>query len=85
LFKFKDKPLIKVITGIWRCGKFTLLSLFENYLINDGIKEDQIIRMNFESFEFDDLSKDKAMHGYIKERIMFSVGYTLKSISIFLL
>ncbi|HKL10107.1 MAG TPA: AAA family ATPase, partial [Clostridia bacterium] len=56
LIQHKDKSLIKVISGIRRCGKSTLLSLFENYLINSGVATDHIIRMNFESFEFDDIS-----------------------------
>ena len=58
-----------MITGIRRCGKSTLLSLFENHLITNGVKKDQIIRMNFESFEFDDLSSYKELHAYINERL----------------
>ncbi|MDD3365473.1 MAG: ATP-binding protein [Syntrophomonas sp.] len=70
LILFKDKPLIKVVTGIRRCGKSTLLSLFENYLINSGVAIDHIIRMNFESFEFDDISNYKEMHAQIKKRLV---------------
>jgi predicted AAA+ superfamily ATPase len=70
LIKFKDKSLIKVITGIRRCGKSTLLSLFENHLKESGIEADQIIRMNFESFEFDELTNYKELHKYIDEQLI---------------
>ena len=69
LISFKDKPLIKVITGLRRCGKSTLLSLFENYLLKIGISKDNIIRMNFESFEFDELTDYKELHTYINKRL----------------
>ncbi len=70
LIQYKDKPLIKIITGIRRCGKSTLLSLFENYLIDSGVARDHIIRMNFESFEFDDISTYKEMHSHIQKRLV---------------
>lgn len=69
LIQFKDKPLIKVITGIRRCGKSTLLTLFENHLIKSGVAKDRIIRMNFESFEFDEILSYKKLHAYIRKRI----------------
>src|SRR6056297_2244194 len=70
LIKFKDKPLIKVITGIRRCGKSTLLSLFENHLKTSDIEADQIIRMNFESFKFDELTNYKELHKYIDSQLI---------------
>lgn len=70
LIQFKDKKLIKVITGLRRSGKSTLLSLFENHLITSGIDEKQIIRMNFESFEFDDMTNYKELHAHIKKCIL---------------
>jgi uncharacterized protein len=69
LIQYMDKPLIKVVTGIRRCGKSTLLSLFENHLKGKGIPKEQIIRMNFESFEFDNISDYRKMHAYIKKRL----------------
>ncbi|MZQ99266.1 MAG: AAA family ATPase [Acidaminobacter sp.] len=69
LIQFKDKPLIKVITGIRRCGKSTLLSLFEKHLIADGTAKAHVIRINLESFEFDEITTYKALHAYIKERM----------------
>lgn len=74
LVQYRDKPLIKVITGIRRCGKSTLLSLFENHLIASGVVKDRIIRMNFESFEFDEMTSYKELHGYIADRLKLTTG-----------
>lgn len=52
LKRFKDKELIKVITGIRRCGKSTLLELFQAYLIENGVGENQIISINLEDLEY---------------------------------
>lgn len=70
LIQFKDKKLIKVITGLRRSGKSTLLSLFENHLITSGVDRNNIIRMNFESFEFDEITNYKELHEYINKRIL---------------
>ena len=67
---FKDKPLIKVITGIRRCGKSTLLDLFEEYLLNNGIKKENIIHMNFEDLLYDEIKDYKDLNKYIKEKIL---------------
>lgn len=69
LIQYRDKPLIKVITGLRRCGKSTLLSLFENHLIASGVAKDHIIRMNFESFDFDEISTYRELHAYIKDKL----------------
>src|SRR5665648_32393 len=69
LVQLKDKPLIKVVTGIRRCGKSTLLSLFEEYLRNNGVHDDHIIRMNFEAFEFDEITKYAQLYNYIKNKM----------------
>lgn len=70
LIQFRDKKLIKVITGLRRSGKSTLLSLFENHLINSGVDSNHIIRINFESFEFDEITNYKELHAYINKRII---------------
>ena len=70
LVNFKDKPLIKVITGIRRCGKSTLLDLFEEYLLNNGIKKENIIHMNFEDWLYDEIKDYKYLNKYIKEKIL---------------
>ena len=69
LIEFKDKSLIKVITGLRRSGKSTLLSLFEEHLLKSGVQKNQIIRMNFESLEFDEINTYKTLYAYIMERI----------------
>lgn len=70
LITFKDKPLIKVITGIRRCGKSTLLDLFEEYLLNNGIKKENIIHMNFEDLTYDEIKDYKDLNKYIKEKVL---------------
>lgn len=70
LVNFKDKPLIKIITGIRRCGKSTLLDLFEEYLLNNGIKKENIIHMNFEDLLYDEIKDYKDLNKYIKEKIL---------------
>ena len=70
LLSFKDKKLIKVITGMRRCGKSTLLDLFEQRLLNDGVKKENIIKMNFESMEFDEITDYKQLYKYLREKII---------------
>ena len=53
LIAFKDKHLIKVVTGIRRCGKSTLLEIYQNWLLEQGIEEEQIISINFEDIDFE--------------------------------
>ena len=50
---WKDKDLIKVVTGIRRCGKSTLFLLFINYLKSIGVKDDEIIHINLEDADYD--------------------------------
>ena len=52
LIDFKDKHIIKVLTGIRRCGKSTLFILFQNYLLNNGVNKEQIISINFEDIDY---------------------------------
>ncbi len=68
LKSWKDKDLIKVVTGIRRCGKSTLFKLFINYLKKEGIKDDHIISLNFESpdYNFQDY---KELYEYVKDKI----------------
>lgn len=72
--KWKDKDLIKVLTGIRRCGKSTLFSLYEQYLKETGVKDDHIISINLESLEYD--FKDyKDLYKYITDRIKDDGSY----------
>lgn len=68
LIAFKDKEPVKVITGIRRCGKSSLLKLMQEYLLNSGVKQDQIIAINFESLEFQEMNY-KELYEYVKEKI----------------
>jgi predicted AAA+ superfamily ATPase len=69
LIGFKDHPLIKVITGIRRCGKSTLLELFGEYLLENGVKNDQIISINFEDMNFSDLDDARKLHDFVDSRL----------------
>ena len=70
LKKFVDKPQVKVITGIRRSGKSTVLTMLKEFLqTNNGVAEEQIIRINFESFNFLSLTTIDALYAYIKEKI----------------
>ncbi len=70
LINFKDKQLIKVVTGIRRCGKSTLFKLFQNYLLNNGVEESQIISINFEDIDYEELTDYKKLYEYIKSKIL---------------
>ena len=69
LTSFRDKQIIKVVTGIRRCGKSTLLDLYRDELLESGVDEDQITTVNFEDAEFEDLMDRKSLYAYIKERL----------------
>ena len=68
LLAYKDTEFIKVITGIRRCGKSSLLKLFMEKILEDK-KNANVIYMNFESFEFDDIKDYKDMYKNISEKI----------------
>lgn len=70
LIGFRDKQLIKVVTGVRRCGKSTLLEIYQDYLRANGVKEEQIIAINLEDFDFFALHEPAALHRYIKERLV---------------
>ena len=68
LIKYKDIKLIKVITGVRRCGKSTLLNQFKEYLLKSKIKNSNIIYMNFESSEWFNITDYKDLAKYIKDK-----------------
>lgn len=69
LIGFKDTEPIKVITGIRRCGKSSLLKLMIQFLLEQGINEEQIININFESHDFRKMNVDELYH-YVKNKII---------------
>lgn len=64
---YRDKDLIKVLVGLRRCGKSTILQLFVEQLKNDGVTDDQIISINFEKREYDSLRTDRTLYEYVKK------------------
>ena len=68
LIKFKDTDFIKIITGIRRCGKSSLMKLMIKQLLENCIKEDQIIQINFESIEFKKMTVE-TLHNYVKNNL----------------
>ena len=69
LVKFIDKPLIKVITGVRRSGKSSLLILMKELFVSRGIKPDHIIYINFESFVFSELDNAERFYKYLSTQI----------------
>lgn len=69
LIAFKDKQLIKIVTGIRRCGKSTLLEMYQNWLKEQGVTDEQIISINFEDIDYEELTDYKKLYAYIKEHL----------------
>ena len=66
LIAFKDKNLIKVITGIRRCGKSTIMEIYRDWLKEQGVSSDQIVYLNFEDYDNFELRNPKNLYAYIK-------------------
>ena len=69
LIALKDKQIIKVVTGVRRCGKSKLLELYQQWLLAQGVEEDQIISINFEDLDFEALTDYRELHAYLKARL----------------
>ena len=69
LIEWKDEQVIKVVTGIRRCGKSTLLELFADYLRKTGVTDDQIIFINLEALENEYLLDYKVLYQYVADRL----------------
>ena len=66
---FIDKPLVKVLIGIRRCGKFTVLKMLEEELLSVGVQPDQILFINLESFNYSDLNTATELYQHVKNRL----------------
>lgn len=69
LLSWKDEQVIKVVTGIRRCGKSTLLLQYQQYLLQNGVHSGQIVSINFEELEYEHLLNYKALYQYIMEQL----------------
>ena len=67
---FKDKQLIKVVTGVRRCGKSTLFSLYQDYLLQIGVSKKQILTINFEDMSRENLRDPNTLHQYILDNVI---------------
>ena len=67
LIAFKDKQLIKIVTGVRRCGKSTLLEIYQDWLRNNGVADEQIISINFEDIDYEELTDYKKLYAYLKQ------------------
>lgn len=70
LVRYKDKQVIKVITGIRRCGKSTIMEIYRDWLMEHGIEEKQIVYINFEDFDFFELRDPMRLFEYMKSKIL---------------
>lgn len=69
LIAFQDTEPVKVVTGIRRCGKSSLLQLMAMHLRENGVSDNQIIEMNFESHDFNRMSADE-FYEYVKQKVL---------------
>ena len=69
LIQNKDVDLVKIVTGIRRCGKSSLLDLFHQYLLEQGVPDSHIIHMNLESLRYRDLTDYLSFYDYVSKQI----------------
>ena len=81
MIAFQDTELIKVITGIRRCGKSGLMKLMAQHLRDSGVHEEQIIEINFESMSIPDMDA-RGFYEYVKARLCVKCGTAMKSLSL---
>ena len=67
---WREKQIIKVVSGVRRCGKSTLFDIYREFLLSDGVSQAQIITINFEDMEFEELKDYRKLYEYIKERLI---------------
>lgn len=69
LFRWKDKQIIKVVTGVRRYGKSTMMRMYQDRLRKEDVGSEQIISINLEDFDYFDLLDARKLHQYIKEHL----------------
>ena len=69
LISFKDQQIIKVISGVRRCGKSTLFALYRTYLLQQGVEPDQILMLNFEDLAYDNLRDYRSLYNYLLAKL----------------
>ena len=77
MIDLKDTEFIKVITGVRRSGKSTLMLMYKDYLLNNGVNEKNIIYINFESAMYDEIKNCKDLYNYVKGKIKKDKIYLL--------
>ncbi len=70
LIQWKDEQVIKVVTGLRRCGKSTLLQQYQTWLRANGVSEEQIVSVNFEELEYEALLDYRELYAYLKARLL---------------
>ena len=70
LIRLKDKQIIKVVSGVRRCGKSTLFEIYKDYLLKNGVEQNQIISINFENMDYEELTDYKKLYEYIKSKML---------------
>lgn len=70
LIKWREKQIIKVVSGVRRCGKSTLFTIYRNWLAEQGIDDRQIISINFEDIEFEHLTDYRLLYEHIKQLLI---------------
>ena len=70
LVKSKDRQIIKVVSGVRRCGKSTLFEIYKDFLLENGVAKNQIISINFEDMDYEELTDYKKLYGYIKSKMI---------------
>lgn len=68
--KYVDSPIVKIITGIRRCGKSYLLKLISNYLLEQGVDPKRIIKIDFESIQYESYRNYKSLYDYVTGKII---------------
>ncbi|WP_455042854.1 ATP-binding protein [Leptotrichia buccalis] len=70
LVKSKDRQIIKVVSGVRRCGKSTLFEIYKDFLLENGVAKNQIISINFEDMDYEEFTDYKKLYEYIKSKMI---------------